>query len=137
MTPRPPNVSLGRVAGNGISPSIFGLVEHGAQRRPELAAELRGTVEIRFKEHFAAVRIAFDDSGITVEDAKRAGGRADLVIQGSLPDVVQLSSAPLAGGLPKLTNRRGRAALMRIANRRVTLEGDRKFARALLRLLEL
>lgn len=137
MTPRPPKVSLGRVAGNGISPSIFGLVEHGVQRRPQLAEELRGTVEIRFKERFAAVRIAFEDSGITVEDAKRAGGRADLVIEGSLPDVVQLSSAPLAGGLPKLTNRRGRAALMRIANRRVTLEGDRKLARRLLRLLEL
>ena len=137
MTPRPPRVRLGRVAGNGVSPSIFGLVEHGAQRRPELAGDLRGSVEIRFTERFAAVRIAFEDSGITVEDAKPAGGRADLVIQGSLPDVVQLSSAPLAGGLPKLTNRRGRAALLRIANRRVTLEGDRKLARRLLRLLEL
>jgi hypothetical protein len=137
VTPRPPKVRLGRVAGNGISPSIFGLIEHGVQRRPGLARELRGTVEIRFRERFAAVRVAFEDAGITVEDAKRAGGRADLVIKGSLPDIVQLSSAPLAGGLPKLTTPRGRAALMRIANRRVTLEGDRKLARRLLRLLEL
>jgi ubiquinone biosynthesis protein UbiJ len=137
VTPRPPKVSLGRVAANGISPSIFGLVDRGARLRPALARELRGTVEIRFRERFAAVRIAFEEAGITVEDAKRAGGHADLVIEGSLPDVVQLSSAPLAGGLPKLTHRRGRAALMRIANRSVTLEGDRKLARRLLRLMEL
>jgi hypothetical protein len=124
------------VAANGISPSIFGLVELGAQRRPELARELRGTVEIRFRERFAPVRLTFEEGAISVEDAKRSGP-ADLVIKGSLPDIVQLSSAPLTGGLPKLTTRRGRAALTRIMNRRVTLEGDRKLARSLLKLLEL
>jgi hypothetical protein len=137
MAPGPPRVSLGKVARNGISPSIFGLVELGSQRRPELARELRGTVEIRFRERFAPVRLVFEDAGVTVEDAARAGGRADLVIKGSLPDIVQLASAPLAGGLPKLTNRRGRAALMRFMDRRVTLEGDRKLGRSLLKLLEL
>jgi hypothetical protein len=94
-------------------------------------------VEIRFRERFAPVRLSFEDRGVKVEDAERAGDRADLVIKGSLPDIVQLASAPLARGLPKLTTARGRAAIVRLMDRRVTLEGDRKLARRLLRLLEL
>lgn len=136
MVSRPPKITLGRVAENGISPSLFGLVEHGAQRRPELARELRGVVEIRFQERFAPVRLAFGEQGVLVEDGD-GSGRPDLVIKGSLPDIVQLSSAPLAGGLPKLTDTRGRAALKRVVGRRVTMEGDRKLGRRLLRLLEL
>jgi hypothetical protein len=107
------------------------------QRRPQLARELRGCVEIRFRERFAPVRLSFEERGVTVADAERAGARADLVIKGSLPDIVQLASAPLSGGVPKVTNRRGRAALMRLMDRRVTLEGDRKLARRLMKLLEL
>lgn len=136
MVSRPPKITLGRVAENGISPSLFGLVEHGAQRRPELARELRGVVEIRFQERFAPVRLAFGEQGVLVEDGD-GSGRPDLVIKGSLPDIVQLSSAPLVGGVPKLTDTRGRAALKRVVGRRVTMEGDRKLGRRLLRLLEL
>jgi len=136
MVSRPPKITLGRVAENGISPSLFGLVEHGAQRRPELARELRGVVEIRFHERFAPVRLAFGERGVLVEDGD-GSGRPDLVIKGSLPDIVQLSSAPLVGGVPKLTDTRGRAALKRVVGRRVTMEGDRKLGRRLLRLLEL
>jgi len=124
------------MASDGISPSLFGLVEHGARRRPELARQLRGIVEIRFLERFSPVRLAFADDGVLVEDAA-GGGRADLVIEGSLPDIVQLAAAPLAGGMPKLTHARGRAALMRVVSRRVRLHGDRKLARRLLRLLAL
>jgi hypothetical protein len=139
MARRPPRVSLGRVAENGISPSMLALVEHGARKRPVLARQMRGLIEIRFKERFAPVRIAFGDEGILVEDAAGNGqaAPADLVVSGSLPDIVQLASAPLAGGIPKLTDRRGRAAIKRVASRRVRMQGSTRLAQRLLKLLEL
>jgi hypothetical protein len=138
MARRPPRVTLGRVADNGISPSLFGLVEHGVRKRPELARRLRGLVEIRFSERFAPVRLSFADDGIQVEDADdNDDRRPDLVVSGSLPDIVQFASAPLAGGIPKLTDARGRAALKRVANRKVRLEGSPRLAQRLLKLLEL
>jgi hypothetical protein len=138
MARRPPRVTLGRVVDNGISPSLYGLVEHGARKRPELARRLRGLVEIRFVERFAPVRLSFADEGIHVEDANGDDDRRpDLVVSGSLPDIVQFASAPLAGGIPKLTDARGRAALMRVANRKVRLEGSPRLAQRLLKLLEL
>ena len=100
---------------------------------------MRGSVELRFKEKFAPVRIEFGDDGILVEDAAEDDdrGRPDLVIQGSLPDIVQLAAAPLVGGVPKVTDRRGRAALARVAGRRVKIEGSPLLARRLLKLLEI
>jgi hypothetical protein len=140
MARRPPRVTLGHVADNGISPSLYGLVEHGARKRPALARDMRGLVEIRFTERFARVRLAFSEDGILVEDAggQTGGEQPDLVISGSLPDIVQSASAPLsASGIPKLTDARGRAALKRMANRRVKLRGSTRLAQRLLRLLEL
>lgn len=72
-----------------------------------------------------------------MEDAGEGDWFADVVISGSLPDVVQLASAPLMGGIPKVTDRRGRAALARVAGGRVKIEGSRKLARRLLQLLQL
>ena len=133
-----PRVRLGHIAPNGISPSLFGLIEHGAQRRPAAAGAIRGRVELRFAEDFAPIQIAFEADEIVVEDAGGGGGWApDVVIRGSLPDVVQLASAPLMGGLPKVTDRRGRAALARVAGGRVKIEGSRLLARRLLQLLQL
>jgi hypothetical protein len=132
-------VTLGRVAENGISPSLFGLVERGARKRPALAREMRGLVEIRFRERFAPVRLWFADDGILVEDAGGQGSEPepDLVVSGSLPDIVQFASAPLAAGIPKITDRRGRAALKRMANRRVRMRGSTRLGQRLLKLLEL
>jgi hypothetical protein len=131
-------VRLGHIAPNGISPSLFGLIEHGAQRRPAAASAIRGRVELRFKEDFAAIQIAFESGEIVVEDAGSDGDwTPDVVIRGSLPDVVQLASAPLMGGLPKLSDRRGRAAIARVAGGRVKIEGSRLLARRLLQLLQL
>src|SRR3954453_15786403 len=95
-------VKLGHVDPNGIAASLYALVERGAGRRPKIASSMRGTVELRFKEKFTPVRVDFADDHVVVEDAtdeKRE--RADLVIHGSLPDIVQLAAAPLAGGIPK------------------------------------
>jgi hypothetical protein len=117
---------------------MFGLIEHGAQRRPDAARSLNGRIEIRFTEDYAPIRVTFERDGILVEDAADDGGWSpDLVIRGSLPDVVQLASAPLMGGIPKLTDRRGRAALASMAGRRVRIEGSTKLARRLLQLLQL
>jgi hypothetical protein len=135
-------VTLGRIADNGVSASMYGLIERGAAKRPKIAKELRGSVEIRFKEDFAPVRAIFGSEGIVVEDAlpDGDGGRKfkpDLVISGSLPQIVQLASAPLFGGLPKPTTAHGRSALRKVAGRKVKIEGSPLLARRVLKLLEI
>ena len=134
-----PKVQLGYVAANGISPSLYVLIERGVQKRPKIARSIRGTVEIRFEEDFAPVRMVFDADGALVEDAdgRNKDWEPDLIIEGSLPDIVQLAAAPLVGGLPKLTDKRGRAALARVADRRVKIDGNPLVARRLLKLLEI
>ncbi len=118
------NVKLGHQAPNGISASMFGLVERGLTKRPRIAKVIRGTVEFRFEEDFATVRVTFGDDEVLVEDVKRAR-KANLVIKGSLPDVVQLTSAPLV------------RAIARAAGGKVKIEGNPLLARRLLKLLEI
>jgi hypothetical protein len=141
-------VKLGDQASNGISAAMFGLIERGAHKRPRIAKAVRGTVELRFKEDFAPVRVTFGARVIVIEDVveppeegtKRRRKRpnpADLVISGNLPDIVQLASAPLFGGVPKPTDARGRGALARLAGGRVRIEGNPLLARRLLKLLEI
>jgi hypothetical protein len=57
---------------------------------------------------------------------------AELTVRGSLPDLQTLLVAPLTRGVP-----RSRAALARLADGRVSLEGPLGLGRALLRLLAL
>ena len=136
--PGAPQVRLGYVAPNGIGASMCGLVELGTTKRPGLARDLRGNVELRFEEDFARVRLNFASDEILVEDAREANGwKPELVISGSLPDIVKLTAAPLFGGVPKLTNARGRAALATMAGGKVRIEGSALLARRLLKLLEL
>lgn len=135
-------VKLGRIAENGISASMYGLIERGAAKRPKIAKELRGNMEIRFKEDYAPVRAIFGSEGILVEDAIPETGdeqpfKPDLVISGSLPQIVQLASAPLFGGLPKPTTAHGRSALANVAGRKVKIEGSPLLARRVLKLLEI
>jgi hypothetical protein len=82
------------------------------------------------------VRVDFADDQVLVEDGNGRRWRSDLVIEGSLPDVIQLATAPLVGGLPKPTNRRGRAALASVAARRVRIDGSPRLARRVMKLLE-
>jgi hypothetical protein len=81
------------------------------------------------------VRIGFGPRTITVEDGDLR--KPDLAIEGSLPDIVHLTTAPHVRGVPNPARVRGRAALARMARRRVRISGDRAMARALLRLLSL
>lgn len=136
--PAEPIVKLGQIAHNGICASMFGLLERGASLRPKIARGLRGEVLIRFTEDFAPIRIRFERGLITVEDMREGDeADADLVITGSLVDIVQLASAPLIGGVPKPTTKTGRAALARVAVRQVRIEGSPLLARRLLKLLEI
>ena len=119
-----PSVKLGNQAPNGISASMYGLIDRGLAKRPRVARVIRGTVEFRFEEDFATVRVTFGDGGVLVEDVKRAR-KADLVIRGTLPHVVQLTSAPIT------------RAVARVAGGKVKIEGSPLLARRLMKLLEI
>jgi hypothetical protein len=134
--PDPHRVKLGHQAPNGIAAGLLALVERGAAKRPRVAREMRGRVEIRFAEDYAPVRLDFQNDHVLVEDGNGKRWKNDLLIEGSLPDVVQLATAPLVGGVPKPTNRRGRAALATMAARRVRIEGSPMLARRVMKLLE-
>lgn len=134
--PQPPReVRLGKLVESGVAPSMFGLIEHGVARRPEVARTMRGKVVLRFAEPFAPLRISFGAKAITVEDGDFRS--PDLAIAGSLPDIVHFATAPHVRGVPNPARVRGRAALARVARRHVRVTGDRALARRLLRLLAL
>jgi hypothetical protein len=128
---------LGRMVEDGVAPSIFGLIERGIAREPDLAALMRGRVVFRFAEGFSPLRITFRPRSVVVEDGDSR--RPDLVIEGSLPDIVHFATVPtLRGrlhGVPDPRQPRGRKALRRLANGRVKVTGDRVLGRRLLRLL--
>jgi hypothetical protein len=134
--PDPHRIKLGHQAPNGIAAGLLALVERGAAKRPRVARETQGRVEIRFAEDYAPVRLDFQNDHVLVEDGNGKRWKSDLLIEGSLPDVVQLATAPLVGGLPKPTTRRGRAALAAVAARRVRIEGSPILARRVMKLLE-
>jgi hypothetical protein len=122
---------------DGVAPSILGLIERGVAREPELAAQMRGRIVFRFAEDFSPLRVSFRPRSVLVEDGDLR--KPDLVISGRLPDIVHFATVPILGGrfhgLPDPRRQRGRAALGRLARRRVRVEGDNTLARRLLRLL--
>lgn len=130
-----PPVTLGATSHDGIAASIFALVERGVERRPMLAEGLRGEVELRFEEDIAPVTICFAGQAVEIRDG--ASEHPTLVVSGRLPHIVALTTAPLLGGVPSPIARRGRAALARVANGGVKVDGDRALGRKLLRLMEL
>src|SRR5436190_1478785 len=103
-----PDVRLGATADDGIAASIFALVERGAARRPELAREMRGRIELCFEEGLAPVRLGFEEGVVVVEDG--AWDTPDLRISGRLAHVVALTVAPLVGGVPNAAAFTGRKA---------------------------
>jgi hypothetical protein len=134
---RPPKIRLGRMVEDGVSPSIFGLIERGVAREPEIAGKMRGRIVLRFAEGYSPVRITFRPRSVVVEDGDSR--KPDLVIAGSLPDIVHFATVPtLRGrlhGVPDPRRPRGRRALRRLASGRIQVEGDNTLARRLLRLL--
>lgn len=129
-------VVLGRVVDGSIAASICALVERGVLLRPEIAEGLRASVLLRFAEGYPSVRIDFRGGDeVVVGDHDDPDVACDLIIEGALPDVIALTAAPLAGGLPRPTSPAGRAALARLADGRIELDGPLRLARPVLRLL--
>jgi hypothetical protein len=81
---------------DGVAPSIFGLVERGVARDPELAERMRGRVVFRFAEDFSPVRIHFRPRSVVVEDGDSR--KPDLTIEGRLPDIVHFATVPTLRG---------------------------------------
>jgi len=130
-----PKVRLGRAGGGSIAAAVFAFVERGAILRPHHARELRGSVLLRFSEDYQAVEIDLRGDEILVADARDADRAHDLVIEGAFHDFAALIAAPLTGGLPRPTTATGRAALGRLADGRIDIEGPLRLARGLLRLI--
>ena len=105
------------------------------RRRPEVAREMRGLVELRWDEDIVPVRIAFEADEVVVEDG--SWEMPDLVIAGRLPHIVHLTTTPILAGVPNPARAHGRAALGRLRRRDVRIEGERALGRKLLALLEL
>ena len=130
-----PKVRLGRTGGGSISAAVFAFIERGAMLRPQHARALRGSVLLRFSEDYQAVEIDLRGEEILVADAREADRAHDLVVEGAFHDFAALIAAPLTGGLPRPTTAIGRAALARLADGRIELEGPLRLARGLLRLI--
>src|SRR3981189_3636822 len=114
-----PDVRLGAIADDRIAASILAL----AARRPALAMEMRGRIELCFEEGLAPVRLVFEDGAVVVEDG--AWEEPDLRVSGRLPHVVALTVAPLVGGVPNPATGRGRSALAKGAGGQGRLAGAR------------
>jgi hypothetical protein len=130
-----PALRLGVTGDDGIAPTIYALLDRGLRRRPEVAGEMRGLVELRWEEDITPVRIAFDDREIVVEDG--IWEVPNLVIAGRLPHIVHLTTAPMVAGVPNPARAHGRSVLGRLRRGDVRVEGDRALGRKLLALLEL
>jgi hypothetical protein len=134
-----PRVRLGRMVDDGVAPSILGLLERGVERRPRIASQMRGRIVFRFAEEFSPLRIAFKPKTVVIEDGDLR--KPDLVIAGTLPDIVHFLTVPVLGGpfggFPNPTKARGRAALARVASGRLRVEGNRALGRRLVQLLAL
>jgi hypothetical protein len=170
-------ITLGHLEPRSVAPAVFGLVDRGVMKRPELGAELACQVELRMTD-YPPVRISFRRGEVLVEDSPsldpltEADGeehdlgelalepdepdeeeaavvpdpdtreralafQPDIIISGSLPDIVAITATPLFGGLPRLTDPRGRSALASIAGGRVRFRGSPRLVRQLLRLLQI
>jgi hypothetical protein len=128
-------IRLGRTRRNGLAPALLVLLERGAARHPELLAGLEAQVVFRYREDFAPTRVKFRPRVTVVEDGDLRNPH--LVISGSLPDIVHVAAAPQVRGVPSPHSLRGLIAIARVARGRVTITGDRRIARAVLRLLSI
>ena len=127
-----PNVRLGECGDASIAAAVFAIVDRAVARRPEVAEELAGSdVRLDLGNGCRPVRVRFGRHEIHVADDD-GSEPADLTVHGTLPDLQTLLVAPLTKGVP-----RSRAALARLADGRVSLDGPLGLGRAVLRLLAL
>ena len=124
-------VTLGATGEASIAAVVLPLIDRAVSERPEVVAELEGTVvKLCLGESYWPVRVRFGRDEVVVDDDQ--DGVADLVVRGTLPDLQALLTSPLVKGVP-----RSKAALARLADGRVQLDGPMAIGRRLLRLLSL
>ena len=127
-----PTVRLGHLGDASIAAAVFAIVDRAVAKRPEVVEELAGNdVRLELGDGYWPVRVRFGRHEVEVADDDGTSP-ADLVIHGTLPDLQTLLVAPLTKGVP-----RSRAALARLADGRVALDGPLTLGRAVLRLLAL
>jgi hypothetical protein len=126
----PPEVVLGALVPGGIAPAILAVVERGVRRRPALAGGLRAEVELNADEGYPPVRIVFGDRVVLVEDGPAVAPAVR--VHGALADLISLMVIPTLGGVPNPADARGRAAIGKLALRRVRIEGRLGLVRRLL-----
>lgn len=135
MASKTPIVELGRLQVGGVAPAIMAIVDRAASRRPDVVCGLRAEIELSIAEPYPPVRIVFGGDTVLVEDGPAL--EPDLRISGTLPDLVSLMVAPLLGGVPNPIERRGRAVLGMLAQRRVRLEGRLPLLRPFLAVIQI
>jgi hypothetical protein len=127
-----PTVRLGQCGDGSVAAAVYAIVDRAVAKRPEVVEELAGH-DVRFELGGGCrpVRVRFGRHEVEVADDDD-DGPVDLVVHGSLPDLQTLLVAPLTKGVP-----RSRAALARLADGRVSLDGPMVLGRRVLRLLAL
>ncbi|WP_249009198.1 hypothetical protein [Conexibacter sp. DBS9H8] len=132
----PPPVVLGDLGEGGLAPAIAAIVERGVQRRPDRANRLSLELEIRVLGPHPPTRVCFRAGEVLVEDG--AAENPAVVLEGTLADLVAVIASPVTlAGLPSPATPRGRAALTKLATRRVRVEGPLWLRRELLALLRI
>lgn len=114
---------------------MYALLDRGADRRPEVARSISGSVLFDFEEGFAPLLVCFEPDLICVSDEDSED--PDLRVIGPLPGVIHFATAPQLRGIPNPARVQGRAAIASFASGRVRVEGDFGIARKLVRLLAL
>ncbi len=135
MASAAPQVRLGERLDGGLAPAILAIVERGVYLRPALAVGIEAEVELMLQDGFPPVRIVFAERHVIVEDGPAVG--PDLRVTGTLADLIDLLATPLLAGLPSPVDRRGRAALSLLAQRRVRIEGRLALMRRVLGLIRI
>lgn len=132
----PPEVELGVLLDGGLAPAIAAIVERGVRRRPHRANRLALEIEIKVAGPYPPTRVQFTPGRVLVEDGPAQAPM--LAIEGALPDLVALLSAPLAiGGVPNPATARGRLALSKVATGKVRFVGPLGLRREILALLRI
>jgi hypothetical protein len=126
----PPEVVLGALVPGGIAPAILAVIERGVRRRPALVDGLRAEIELNTDEGYPPVRIVFGDRMVLVEDG--AAAAPDVRVHGALADLISLMVITTLAGVPNPADARGRAAIGKLALRRVRIEGRIGLMRRLL-----
>jgi hypothetical protein len=132
---QPPEVRLGKLHNDGIAPAVAAIVERGLRLRPALACAVIAEVELKIRGGYPPVRVVFGERLVLVEDGPALA--PDLRVEGELTDLVSMMATPLLGGMPNPINPRGRAALGKVVQGRVRVEGRVRLMRRLLAIVRI